>query len=129
MGIAEEFRKDRIAVNCLWPKTVIATAAVQNLLGGDEMIQASRNSDIMSDAAYDIVTRDSSQCTGQFFVDEDLVTKSSGLTGYLLDVKFGVYPGQKIAPDFFLEENSSSTCSTCDECRRKQAEASLGSKL
>ncbi len=73
MGMSEEFRKDGIAFNCLWPKTIIATAAIQNILGGEEAIKKSRKPEIVADAAYAILTRDSKTCTGNFFIDEDLL--------------------------------------------------------
>lgn len=73
MGMSEEFRQDGIAFNCLWPKTIIATAAIQNILGGEEAIRKSRKPEIVADAAYAILTRDSRTCTGNFFIDEDLL--------------------------------------------------------
>ena len=73
LGMAEEFRDRGIGVNALWPKTVIATAAVQNLLGGDDMIRRSRQPEIMADAAHAILVRDSRICTGQFLVDEEVL--------------------------------------------------------
>ena len=60
LGMAEEFKDQGVAVNALWPKTAIATAAVQNLLGGDDSVRKSRNCDIMSDSAYIILTSKSS---------------------------------------------------------------------
>ena len=68
LGMAEEFSSDGIAVNALWPRTAIATAAVQNLLGGDESIKRSRNDDIMGDSAYIILTSDSKKNTGNFYI-------------------------------------------------------------
>lgn len=67
LGMAEEF-KDQVAVNALWPRTAIATAAVKNLLGGDESIRRSRNTDIMSDSAYIILTSDFRKHTGNFYL-------------------------------------------------------------
>jgi len=78
LGMAEEF-KGRVGVNALWPRTVIATAAVQNLLGGDAMMKVSRSPDIMSDAAHVILTRSAKECTGNFFVDDE-VMRSVGVT-------------------------------------------------
>ena len=72
LGLAEELKKDKIAANALWPKTTIATAAVQNLLGGDFLMQMSRTPDIVAEAAYYIVSKPSEQCTGNFFIDEDV---------------------------------------------------------
>jgi citronellol/citronellal dehydrogenase len=73
LGLAEELRRDGIAVNSLWPRTVIATAAVQNLLGGDEAIARARLPEIMADAAHAILTRPAADCTGNFLIDEDVL--------------------------------------------------------
>jgi citronellol/citronellal dehydrogenase len=100
LGMAEEFRSQGVAFNALWPRTAIATAAVRNLLGGDLAVQASRTPEIMSDAAHAILTRPARACTGNFFVDED-VLREQGVTdfsGYLVDPS---YTGELI-PDFFL---------------------------
>lgn len=74
LGLAEELKKDRIGVNALWPKTTIATAAVQNLLGGDALMRMSRTPEIVADAAWAIVAKPSADCTGNFFIDEELST-------------------------------------------------------
>jgi citronellol/citronellal dehydrogenase len=97
LGMAEEFR-GRVAVNALWPKTVIATAAVQNLLGGDEMMKVSRSPAIMADAAHFILTRPLRECTGNYFVDEE-VLMAEGVRDL---EKYSMVPGAKLAPDFFL---------------------------
>jgi citronellol/citronellal dehydrogenase len=99
LGMAEELRDQGIAVNALWPKTVIATAAVQNLLGGDATIAASRKPDIMADAAHAILCRDSRSCTGNFFVDE-AVLREEGQTSF---DQYAVKPGTPLLPDFFLD--------------------------
>ncbi len=75
LGMAEEFRGDGIAFNSLWPRTIIATAAVQNLLGGDEAMARSRRPELMADAAYAIVTRPSSEVTGNLFLAEDVLAE------------------------------------------------------
>ena len=98
LGMAEEFREQGVAVNALWPKTVIATAAVQNLLGGDEVVARSRKPEIMADAAHAIFTKDSRDCTGNFFVDEE-VLKDDGITNF---ENYAVTPGADLLPDFFL---------------------------
>jgi citronellol/citronellal dehydrogenase len=98
LGMAGEFAKDGIAVNALWPRTAIATAAVQNLLGGDEAIRHCRKPEIMADAAYIILTRPSRQYTGQFFIDDEVLA-SAGVTD--LD-KYAVTPGVPLQPDFFV---------------------------
>ena len=98
LGMAEELKAKGIAVNALWPRTTIATAAVRNLLGGEEMVQASRKPDILADAAHAILTKPSRECTGNFFVDDD-VLKAEGITdlsGYAVD------PKAELMPDFFV---------------------------
>ena len=76
LGMAEEFRSDGIAFNSLWPRTIIATAAVQNLLGGDEAMARSRRPELMADAAYAIVARPSREVTGNLFLAEDVLTEA-----------------------------------------------------
>lgn len=98
LGMAEEFRAQGVAVNALWPRTVIATAAVMNLLGGEEVMRRSRKPEIVADAAHVILTRPSRECTGNYFLDED-VLKSAGVTD--LD-SYAVTPGGKLLPDLFL---------------------------
>jgi citronellol/citronellal dehydrogenase len=98
LGMAEELKSKGIAVNALWPRTTIATAAVKNLLGGEEIVRASRKPEIMADAAHTILTKPSSECTGNFFVD-DTVLKAKGITdlsGYSVD------PSAELMPDFFV---------------------------
>jgi citronellol/citronellal dehydrogenase len=101
LGMAEELKGQKIAVNALWPRTVIATAAVQNLLGGDATIAGSRKPDIMADAAYAIFTRKSTDFTGHFCVDEDFL-RESGVADFS---HYAMTPGIKDAdllPDYFL---------------------------
>jgi citronellol/citronellal dehydrogenase len=98
LGHAEEFRPDGIAVNALWPRTVIATAAVKNLLGGDESIQRSRKPEIMADAAYVILTKPSREFTGNFCIDDETL-RSAGVTD--LD-QYALVPGVEPLPDFFV---------------------------
>ncbi|MFX1572740.1 MAG: SDR family oxidoreductase [Promethearchaeota archaeon] len=98
LGMAEEYKKDGIAVNALWPRTSIATAAVRNLLGGESAIKHSRKPEIVADAAYIILTKPSRECTGNFFIDEDLLIEN-GITD--LD-KYSVDLGSALYPDFFL---------------------------
>jgi citronellol/citronellal dehydrogenase len=99
LGMAEEFKEQGIAVNALWPRTAIATAAVKNLLGGDEMIKHSRIPEIMADAAYCILTKESTEFTGQFCIDDEILGESgvSDLSAY------SVQPGADLVPDFFLD--------------------------
>jgi citronellol/citronellal dehydrogenase len=98
LGMAEEFRAEGVAVNALWPRTAIATAAVQNLLGGSGAISRCRRPEIMADAAWQILTRNSRECTGEFFVDDD-VLRAAGITD--LD-RYAVTPGAELLPDFFV---------------------------
>ncbi len=98
LGMAGEFRSAGIAFNALWPRTVIATAAVKNLLGGDATIRGSRTPDIMADAAYVIFNRPSRECTGNFFIDDDLL-RSTGVTDFS---KYQTVPGAELIPDFFV---------------------------
>ena len=98
LGMSGEFEPLGIGVNALWPRTIIATAAVQNLLGGEASIKRSRKPEIMADAAYIVLTRDSRETTGNFFVDEEVLA-SAGITdldGYALE------PGAELIQDLFL---------------------------
>jgi citronellol/citronellal dehydrogenase len=98
LGMAEEFKRDGIAVNALWPRTVIDTAALQMIPGIDAL--AGRKPEILADAAHIIFNRDSKECTGNFFVD-DLVLASEGITDL---EKYSVTPGTKdFLLDFFLD--------------------------
>lgn len=98
LGLSEELKQHRIAVNALWPKTTIATAAVQNLLGGDEMVKQSRTPGIVADAALAILKRPADQCTGNFFIDEDIL-KEEGIT----DLEgYSVVRGSKLMKDLFI---------------------------
>ncbi len=98
-GMSEEFAERGVAFNALWPKTVIATAAVRNLLGGEKVIAASRHPEIMGDAAWALLTRDSCNFTGNFAIDEEILAEE-GVTD--LD-KYAVNPGVPLYPDFFLD--------------------------
>lgn len=102
LGMAGEFREQGIAVNALWPRTVIATAAVRNLLGGDEMVRRSRKPEIMADAAYIILTRPSREFTGNFCVDDEVLASAgiSDLSTYAVD------PSVEPMPDFFVDAKS-----------------------
>lgn len=98
IGLAEELRKYGIAANTLWPRTTIATAAVQNLLGGDALIQMSRKPEIVADAAYYILSKPSTQCTGNTFLDEAVLAEE-GITDL---GKYAVFPGGKLYQDLFV---------------------------
>lgn len=98
LGMSEEFKRDKIAVNALWPRTAIDTAALQMIPGVD--VNACRKPKILSDSAYIILNRPATECTGNFFVDDELLA-SEGITD--LD-KYAVVPGTKdFLLDFFLD--------------------------
>ncbi len=97
LGLAGELRGDGIAVNAIWPRTVIATAAVQNLLGGDTTMKGARTPEIMADAAYAILTKPSREFTGNFCIDEEIL-KREGVTDFS---KYQNVPGEPLIPDFF----------------------------
>src|SRR5665213_1048706 len=92
LGLSGELKKYNIAANCLWPKTTIATAAVRNLLGGETLIKMSRTPEIIADAAFYILRRQPSECTGNCFIDEEVLA-TEGITD--LD-KYAVEPGGKL---------------------------------
>jgi citronellol/citronellal dehydrogenase len=98
LGMAREFAEDGIAVNCLWPTTTIATAAIEFNFP-KEMLSASRKPNIMADAAHAIFLRDSRSCTGNFFIDE-AVLRQEGVTDF---EQYAVSPGTKLYKDLFLE--------------------------
>lgn len=99
LGMAGEFRKQGIAVNALWPRTAIATAAVQNLLGGDELVRRSRIPAIMGDAAHVILTKPSREFTGNFCIDDEIL-KSAGVSDFSA---YAVDPSAELVADFFVE--------------------------
>jgi NAD(P)-dependent dehydrogenase (short-subunit alcohol dehydrogenase family) len=101
LGMSEEFRSEGIAVNALWPRTAIATAAVKNMLGGDAMMNTSRKDTIMADAAYVILTSKSRKCTGNFFIDDEVLA-SSGVRDF---EQYRIDPSIKesqLTPDYFI---------------------------
>jgi citronellol/citronellal dehydrogenase len=99
LGMAAEFADRGVAVNALWPRTVIATAAVRNLLGGEPMVRRSRKPEIVADAAHAILTRDSRRCTGNFFIDEEVLAEA-GITDL---ERYAVDPTQPLQDDLFLD--------------------------
>ena len=102
LGMAEELKADGIAVNGLWPRTAIATAAVKNVLGGEELMNISRKPEIMADAAYEIFIKDSEEFTGNFCID-DLVLHESGVKDF---TKYADVSFDKLAPDFFVPDDT-----------------------
>jgi citronellol/citronellal dehydrogenase len=97
-AMAEEFKDKGIAFNCLWPRTAIATAAIQNVLGGDEGMKRCRKPEIVADAAYAIFNRPSRSCTGNFFIDDEVLA-AEGVTDL---EKYAVSFGTPLMPDFFV---------------------------
>ena len=104
LGLAEELKADGIAVNALWPRTTIATAAIANLLGGDKVVRRSRKPDILADAAHLVFSQPARSFTGNFLIDDTFLYKIGGVTDfepYLVD------PTADPAPDFFVPADSS----------------------
>jgi citronellol/citronellal dehydrogenase len=102
LGAAAELREAGVAANALWPRSVIATAAVQNLLGGEEVMAKSRTPEIVADAAYAILTQPSRECTGNLFIDDEVLEQLAGITD------LGRYHasgegGGELMPDFFVD--------------------------
>ena len=100
LGLSGELRSKGIAANALWPRTTIATAAIQNLLGGDRIIRMSRKPDIMADAARGIFLKSAREFTGQFLIDDTFLA-AEGETDF---DKYRVDPTQPLAPDFFVPD-------------------------
>jgi len=98
LGMAGEFRERGVAFNALWPRTTIATAAVANLLGGEDLTRRSRRPEILADAAHWILTQPAASLTGNFFIDEDVLARAgvTDLSSYAID------PEADLAPDFFI---------------------------
>ncbi len=99
LGLSGELKKYNIAANTLWPRTTIATAAVRNLLGGEMLINMSRIPEIIADSAFYILQRSSSECTGNSFIDEEVLAEE-GITDL---EKYAVKPGGKLYADLFLD--------------------------
>lgn len=98
LGMAEELRAQGIAVNCLWPATVIATSALKNLPGGESLAAHSRRPEIVADAAYEIITSPSREHTGHFHIDEAIL-RQRGMIDF---DRYSVTPGAALAPDLFM---------------------------
>jgi citronellol/citronellal dehydrogenase len=99
LGLAEELKEDGIAANSLWPRTIIATAAVQNLLGGDEAMRRSRSPEIMADAAAAILARPSREATGNFYLDDEVLAEE-GITDLSA---YGPADSSELQLDIFLD--------------------------
>jgi citronellol/citronellal dehydrogenase len=100
LGLAAELKKDRIAANSVWPKTTIATAAVNNLLGGEALMKMSRTPEILADAIHFILQQPSADFTGNSFIDEDVLAMA-GITDLS---PYAYVPGNtKFYPDLFVD--------------------------
>ncbi|MHA7209865.1 SDR family oxidoreductase [Arthrobacter sp. MDT1-65] len=99
LGLAEELKDDGVAVNSLWPATLIDTAAIRNMPGGSRMVQAARSPEIVADAAHAVLVRPARSCTGHFYTDEQVLREEgiTDLTGYSLGA-----PEDQLVPDIFL---------------------------
>ena len=103
LGLAEELKPDGIAVNALWPRTTIATAAIKNLLGGDEVVRMSRKPDILADAAHLVFSQPARSFTGNFLIDDSFLYEVGGITDF---DRYRVDPSADLAPDFFVPADS-----------------------
>ena len=102
LGFAGEFRSRGIAVNALWPRTTIATAAIRNIVGGEAIMASSRTPEIVAEAAYRIFLKPSRGFTGQFLIDDSFLA-AEGVTD--LDI-YRVDPTKALQPDFFVPADS-----------------------
>jgi citronellol/citronellal dehydrogenase len=102
LGLAGELRPQGIAVNALWPRTLIATAAVQNLIGGEDMMRHGRKPEIVADAAYAIFLKPSREFTGNFLIDDNFLA-ANGVTDF---DRYRVDPTLQLAPDFFVPDDT-----------------------
>lgn len=101
LGMSQEFAEQGIAFNALWPRTYVATVAVRNVLGGDKALARSRRPEVIGDAAHAILTRDSRACTGNTFIDDD-VLREEGVTDFSR-YRYGESREEDLIPDFFLD--------------------------
>lgn len=100
MGMAAEFKSEGIAVNALWPRTIIATSAIE-MLGGEALVRSARKPEIVAQAAHWILTQPSRDCTGNFFSDEEVLMKT-GISDFS---SYAMAPNVPLVPDFFLDED------------------------
>jgi citronellol/citronellal dehydrogenase len=103
LGLSDELKADGIAVNALWPRTAIATAAVQNILGGDKLMRMSRSPEIVADAAYLMFQQPAKTFTGNFLIDDTFLHTMGGTTDF---EKYRIDPSLPLAPDFFVPADS-----------------------
>jgi citronellol/citronellal dehydrogenase len=99
LGLSQELRDAGVAVNAVWPRTIIATSAIRNLLGGEDALRGARTPDIVADAAHAILTRPARTTTGQFFIDEELL-RAEGVTDFS---RYATTPGEALLPDLFVD--------------------------
>lgn len=102
LGLSGELRPKGIAVNALWPRTTIATAAIRNILGGDALMQASRSPEILADAAYAIFRKPAREFTGRFLIDDTFLA-GEGVTDF---ERYRIDPTVPLAPDFFVPDDT-----------------------
>ena len=102
LGLAGELRPKGIAVNALWPRTTIATAAIKNLLGGDALMRKSRSADILADAAYRIFLKPARSFSGNFLIDDTFLA-GEGVVDF---ESYRIDPREPLAPDFFVPDES-----------------------
>lgn len=100
LGVAEHYREDGIAANCLWPRTTIATAAVRNIIGGDAAMAVSRRPEIVADAAHEILTKPAREYTGQCLIDDE-VLRAAGVTDFS-PYRYEGATEDRLQPDIFL---------------------------
>jgi citronellol/citronellal dehydrogenase len=100
LGLAGELRGKGIAINALWPRVTIATAAIKNLLGGERVMRMSRRPEIMADAAYAIFHKPAKSFTGQFLIDDTFLA-GEGVTDF---DKYRAMPGEPLAGTFFVPD-------------------------
>jgi citronellol/citronellal dehydrogenase len=103
LGLAEELKRDGIAVNALWPRTTIATAAVGNLLGGPMLVRMSRKPEILADAAHLVFTQPAKTFSGRFLIDDSFLHEVGGVTEF---ERYRVDPTAELAADFFVPDDS-----------------------
>ncbi len=103
LGLAEELKGDGIAVNALWPRTTIATAAIRNVLGGEAVVRMSRTPDIVADAAHLVFQQPAQTFTGHFLIDDSFLYEKGGVRDF---AAYSVEPGMALAPDFFVPDTS-----------------------
>ena len=103
LGLAEELKKDGIAVNALWPRTTIATAAIRNVLGGDKLMAMSRTPDILADAAHLLFQQPAKRFTGRFLIDDTFLHEVGHVTDF---ENYRIDKTKSLAPDFFVPADS-----------------------